>query len=86
MSHPFYKLDITKDYVNLPRQHKKDIYIMQSFVDNGFKNNNLKALNFVCKFIKFVTLADIATVDGNCISYQSFEAVESNGLCKDLGW
>ena len=61
---------------------------MQSFVNNGFKNADLKALIFVRKFIQAVTLADITTIDGNYISHQSIEAVESKGLRlrKDLGW
>lgn len=55
-------------------------YLMQAFVSNGFKNTDLKSLNFVRKFIQAVTLPDIATTDGNCIFHQSYNTVKSNGL------
>ena len=55
-------------------------------MDNGFKNANLKALNFVCNFTEVVSLANIATIDDNNISQQSFGALESNGLHKKLRW
>ena len=37
-------------------------------------------LHFVCKFIQAVTLADIATVDGQSVSHEAFEATASNSL------
>ena len=86
MSDPIYKLDITKDYDNLLLLRNKDVYIMHAFVNKGFKNADLKALNFVRKFIQAVTLADIATTDGHRISHQSYDAIESNGLRKELRW
>ena len=82
MSNPLYNLDITEDYDDLSLLQNKDVYIMQAFVDNGFKNADLKALNFVQKFNRAVTLADIATVDGHRISHQSYNEIESNGLRK----
>ena len=59
---------------------------MKSFIDGGFRNAELKALNFVRKFIQAITLADIATVDGKRISFHAYAGVESNGLRKDLLW
>ena len=58
---------------------------MESFVDGGFRNADLKALNFVRKYLQAVTLADIATSDGRHISFDSYEGLEGNGLRKDLG-
>lgn len=84
MSNSLYKLDITKEYTDLPLLHKKDVYIMKSFVNNSFKNTDLKALNVVCKLTQAVTLADITTVNGNRVSHHFFKAVESNGLRKGL--
>ena len=81
---PLYKLDIAEDYGNLPLLYKKGVYIMQTFVDNGFKGVNLKAVNVVHKFLKAVSLADIVTVNGNRIYQQAFEATASNGLCVDI--
>ena len=69
MSDPLHKLDITEAYDSLPLLRNKDVYLMQAFVDQGFKNSELKALNFVRKFIQAVTLADIATADGKRISH-----------------
>ena len=51
MINSLYKLDITKDYADLPLLRTKDVHVMQSFVNNSFKNTDLKVLNFVCKFI-----------------------------------
>ena len=68
-SNPLYKLEITENYDNLPILHKKDVYLMQAFVDGGFRNTELKSLNFVRKSIKNVILADIATADRNSISH-----------------
>lgn len=86
MSNPLYNLDITEDYDDLPLLRNKDVYIMQAFVNKGFKNADLKALNFVRKFIQAVSLTDIATTDGHRISHRSYDAIESNGLRKELRW
>ena len=80
-----YKLDVSDDYPDLPLLQSKDVYLMQAFVDSGFRGVDLKCLNFVCKYIQATTLADIASVDGHMISHQSFQAQASNGLCDDTG-
>ena len=84
MSNPLYRLEITKYYADLPTLRKKDVYIIKPFVNNSFKNTDLKVFNFVQKFIQAATLADITTIDGNCISQRSFETVEINSLRKEL--
>ena len=86
MSTPIFDLKITEDYQDLPILREKDVYLMKAFVDGGFRNADLKSLNFVRKYLKPVTLADIATADGRHISHQSYEGLESNGLRKDLIW
>ena len=43
---------------------------MMAFVKGGSRNTDLKALNYVQKFIKATTLADIATADGSRIAFQ----------------
>ena len=68
MSNPLFKLDITEDYDNIPLIRQKDEYLMIVFVKGGFRNADLKALNFVRKFLQAVTLADISTADGTRIS------------------
>ena len=59
---------------------------MKAFVDNGFRNADLKALNFVRKFIKVILVADLSTADGKRISSQAYEGTSSNGLRKELVW
>ena len=80
MSTPLYKLDITKDYKDVPLLRQKDEYLIMAFVKEGFRNADLKALNYVRKFLKAITLADIARADGSRISFQSFNIIEGNGL------
>ena len=84
MSNPLYNLDFIEDYDDLPLLRNKDVDIMQAFVNKGFKNADLKALNFVRKFIQAVSVTDIATTDGHRISHRSYDAIESNGLRKEL--
>ena len=71
MSNPLFKLDITEDYGDIPLIRKKDEYLMIAFVERGFRNTDLKALNFIRKFFQAVTLADISTTDGTRISIQA---------------
>ena len=59
---------------------------MKAFVDGGFRNAGLKALNFVRKFLQAVTLADISTANDKRISFQAYASVVINGLRKDLLW
>ena len=84
MANPFFKLEITEDYDDLPILRKRDAYLMQAFFNGKSRNAELKYLNFVRKSIQAATLADIVTADGNRISRQSYNAVESNGLARDL--
>ena len=57
---------------------------MMAFVKGGFRNADLKVLNYVRKFLKAITLADIATADGSRIAIQSYNIVEGNGLRLDI--
>ena len=81
-----YKMDVTEDYEDLLLLQSKDVYLMQAFVDHSYKEEDLKQLNFVRKYIRAVSLADITTVDGHRIMYQAFEAQSSNSLCNDIIW
>ena len=86
MSTPIFDLEITEDYQNMPILREKDVYLMESFVEAGYRNSDLKSLNFVWKYLQAVTLADIASSDGKSISFDSYEVQEGNGLRKDLVW
>jgi hypothetical protein len=59
---------------------------MQQLVENGSVGKDLTSLNYVRKYLKAITLADIATSNGESISYNAFEALKGNGLRNDLGW
>ena len=80
MSTPIYKLETFEDYKDLPLLRQKDEYSMTAFVKGGFRNADLKVLNYVRKFLKAITLADITTADGSRISFQSFHIIKGNGL------
>ena len=86
MSNPLFKLKITENYKDLPALRERDVYLMKAFVDSGFRNADLKSLNFIRKYIQVVTLANIAIADGSCISYHVYEGIVSNGLRKGLNW
>ena len=85
MSNPLYKLEVTKDYDDLPILRKKDVYLMQAYVDGGFRNTELKSLNFVKESIQAVTLVDIITAEGNLISHQSYDTVETMSYARNYG-
>ena len=80
MSKAIYKLDLREDYPDLQPLRVNDVFLMQSFVDSGFRGADLKSLNFTRKNLEAITLADIATVDGRRITQQAFEAITGNGL------
>ena len=63
MSKAIYKLDLCEDYPDLQPLRVNDVFLMQSFVDSGFRGADLKSLNFTRKKLKAIALADIATVD-----------------------
>ena len=80
VSMAIYKLDLCEDYPDLHPLRVNDVFLMQSFVDSGFRGADLKSLNFTRKYLEAIILADIATVDGRRITQQAFEAMASNGL------
>ena len=59
---------------------------MIAFVEGGFKNADLKSLNFVRKFFQEVTLANMSTADSTRIPIQAYDVVSSNGLRKGIKW
>ena len=72
MSKPIYRFDICEDYPDLQPLRVNDVFLMESFVDSGFRGADLKSLNFTRKFLEAITLADIAAVDGRRITQQAF--------------
>lgn len=81
-----YVREITEVYVDLPLLRKKDVYLIQAFVDSKDKSSDLKCLNFVQNIIQAIFLGDIATVDRHRISHQTFAAQTGNGPLYKLDW
>ena len=79
-------LEIVEDFEDPPLLRQRDVYLMSVFETNGYKREELKALNFVWKYLHAFTLADIATIDGKKISQQSMEGIDSNRLREDIKW
>jgi hypothetical protein len=78
-----FQTEIEKNYQDLKTLRKKDVYIMQQFVGNGFVGKDLTSLNYVRKYLKAITLADIATSNGESTPYNAFEALKGNALRDD---
>ena len=79
-------IEITEDYQEIKKLREYDTYIMEQFVKRGFTGKDLTSLNYVRKYLKVVTLADIATTDGTFISKKAFEGIAGNRLRDTLGW
>ena len=79
-------LEIVKDFKDPPLLRQHDVYLMLVFESNEYKGEDLKLLNFVWKYLRSFTLADIVTIDGNKISHQSIEGIKSNRLHEDVKW
>ena len=62
-------LEIVEDFEDPPLLRQRDVYLMSVFETNGYKREDLKLLNFVWKYLRAFTLADIATIDGKKISH-----------------
>ena len=61
MSTPIFNLEVTEDYQDMLILCEKGAYLMEAFVDGGFRNADLKAFNFVRKYLQAVTLSNIVT-------------------------
>ena len=59
---------------------------MEYIVKEGYCGTDLTQLNYIRKYLRVVTLADIATVDGNKIAHLAFACKEGNGLREDIEW
>ena len=57
---------------------------MKCFMESGYSGADLKKLNYVRKYLKVVTLADITTYDGKTISHESYLCQCRNGLGNDI--
>jgi hypothetical protein len=61
------------------------MFIMEQFVEKRYVGKDLTSLNYMRKYLKAITLADIATTKGVYISHNAFEAKSGNRLREGLG-
>lgn len=60
---------------------------MQSFINAGYKHNNLRCLNLCGLFLQAATVANLVNVDGQFVSLSAWkgDSIESNA-CKQYDW
>jgi hypothetical protein len=63
-----FEIEIEEDYQDLKKLQKHDVFIMEQLVERGYTGKDLTSLNYVKKFLKAITLADIATTNSVYIS------------------
>ena len=63
-----------------------DQFLVQAFVDNGFRGQELNWLNTMRMAIKAISHADIVTADGTAITHQAYLLKHSNGLHDSFDW
>jgi hypothetical protein len=56
----------------LPLRRRGDFYLIQAFVSNNFKGQELIRLNRCRLFLRVVTLADISSADGKMITHDAW--------------
>jgi hypothetical protein len=57
-------IEIIEDYPQLPLLRQDDQYIMQGFINAGYRKLDLKILNFMQMSLRAVTVADIPSIMG----------------------
>jgi hypothetical protein len=73
-------IEILEDCQQLTLLRQKDQYIMQGFINAGYRKQDLKILNFMGMSIRAVSVADIASATGKTISHLSWELLQGNSL------
>ena len=79
-------IDIVEDFLDVPLLRDGDSYLMQAFIDAGFRGSQLKRLNVMRMELQAVTVADIATPDGRRLTHNAFLLRSSNGLRIIYDW
>ena len=51
----------------LKETKKQDVFLMQEFINKGYKNSQLVTLNICRKHLQIITLGDITVTDGSII-------------------
>jgi hypothetical protein len=79
-------VEIIEDYPQLPLLRQKDQYIMQGFINAGYRKQDLKILNFMRMSIRAISVADIASATGKTINHLSWELLQGNSLREHYDW
>jgi hypothetical protein len=73
--------------VRPPTLQKYNVYLVSSFVSNGYQGKELQTLNQIRKSIHdAVTLSNIATADRKQVRIQAWQATGSNRIQRDVEW
>ena len=75
-----FHVEIVEDYPTILLLWESDVNLMKEIVRAGFQKKDLIRLNHVCKYLKVVSLADIATIDGTAISSMAYICLKKNGF------
>lgn len=70
---------------NLALHTTNDEYLMQAFLDEGYQDTELAALNRCPLYLWAVTLSDISTADEGSITYNAYHGKYQTPL-RSLGW
>jgi hypothetical protein len=62
-----------------------DEYLMQAFLDAGYQDTALVALNQCRLYLQVVTLSEILTADGGSITFDAYHGKFQTPL-RPLGW
>ena len=79
-------IDIIEDFPDMPLLRDGDSYLMQAFIDAGFRGKELKRLNIMRMAMQVVTVSDIATPDGRRLTLSAYLLQNSNGLRTLYDW
>ena len=82
-THP---IEIIEDYPQLPLLRQNDQYLMQGFIDSGYRKSDLKMLNYMRMYLRAVTVADIASTTGLTINHLAWELLQGNDLREHYDW
>ena len=63
-----------------------DSFIMRKFIRASINLDDMYILNVIRMHLKAVTLSDIALVDGQSITFNSWMAIKGNGLRENIDW
>ena len=81
-----YPISVHEDYPDPPLLRHGDSHLMVLFVRSGFAGHDLYILNLLRMRLRAITVADIATPDGLCVTHQAFLLQHSNHLRDHYDW